>query len=145
MSIFIFLRVLLQTLFGRRPARKTVLKFSVGAPEPKRKPKPMIVKLTNEQKVTVTLNPQTDGGKPAKLDGKPEWSVVSGDATLNVAEDGLSAEIVSPDVPGQSQVLVQADADLGEGVETISGTLDVQVAGAAAKNLGLSLGIPVLK
>src|SRR5678816_1653915 len=80
----------------------------------------MIIKLTNEQQVTVTLNPKTDGGRVAKLDGAPTWEVVSGNSTVTPGADGLSALIVSSDDPGDTQILVKADADLGEGVEEIS-------------------------
>lgn len=105
----------------------------------------MEVKLTNEQKVTVTLTPKTDAGKPAKLDGKPTWSVIDGNSTVTPAEDGLSAVIVSSDDPGDTQIMVKADADIGEGVEEISDVLKVSVVGAAAKNLGITVGTPELK
>ncbi len=103
---------------------------------------PLAIKLTNEQKVTVTLTPVTDSKKPAKLDGIPSWAVVSGNSTVTPAADGMSAVIVSSDDPGDTAILVKADADLGEGVEEISDTIDVTVAGASAKNLGLSVGTP---
>lgn len=103
---------------------------------------PVSVKITNEQKVRVTLSPVTDTGKPAKLDGNPTWEVVSGNATVNAAEDGLSAELVSADDPGDTQFLVKADADLGEGVEEISDVVTLNVVGATAKNLGLTVGEP---
>ena len=102
----------------------------------------MQIKLTNEQQVSVTLKPRTDAGKPAKLDGAPTWEVVSGESTVTAAEDGLSALIVSSDNPGDTQILVKADADIGEGVEEISEILEVTVAGASAKNLGITVGTP---
>lgn len=103
------------------------------------------IKITNEQQVKVTLNPKTDAGRPAKLDGAPKWSVVSGDSTVVAAEDGLSADLVSSDTPGDTTYLVEADADLGEGVETIQETITLAVAGANAKNLGITVGEPTLK
>lgn len=103
---------------------------------------PAEVTITNTQKIKATLNIVTDSGKPAKVDGKPTWSVVSGNATTVVAEDGLSADLVSADEPGDTQFLVEADANLGEGVETISDTVTLHVAGEQAKNLGLTLGTP---
>lgn len=102
-------------------------------------------KITNEQKVKATVNPRTDKGKPVSVDGKPVWTVASGDVTLEVADDGLSATIVSADTPGTSQVLVEADADLGAGVVTISEVIEVVVEGALATNLGVSLGTPEVK
>lgn len=100
------------------------------------------IKISNEQKVTVTLTPVTDTGKPAKLDGAPVWSVISGDATVVPAADGLSASLVSSDTPGDTVFLVDADADIGSGVESLQETITLTVTGANAKNLGLSAGTP---
>lgn len=124
--------------------RRVALGFAFGLPTQKeRKPMPVEITLTTEQKVRATITPKTQSGNPAQLDGKPNVSVPSGDATIaNVSDDGLSFDIVSPDAPGQSQVLVEADADLGSGVETISDIITVNIVGARAANLGLSLGTP---
>lgn len=105
----------------------------------------MDLKLTNEQQVRVTLSPKTDSGKPAPLDGIPTWEIVDGLSTVVVDPNGLSAMIVSSDDPGDTQILVTADADIGEGVEHISEILKVSVLGAAAKNLGITVGTPELK
>ncbi len=107
---------------------------------------PVEIVLTNEQKVRATITPKTATGRPAPLDGKPIINVISGEvSTSNVSEDGLSFDIISSDTPGTSQVLVEADADLGEGVENISDIITVTVQGARAANLGLSLGVPEAK
>lgn len=120
--------------------------FEVGVPQLKeRQTMPLELKITNEQKVTVTLHPVTDSGKPAKLDGSPAWTVISGNSQVVVAEDGLSAELVSADDPGDTIVSVKADADLGEGVEEIADTITLSVIGATAKNLGLTASQPVPK
>ncbi len=106
----------------------------------------MDITLTNEQQVHATLNPVTPKGKPAQLDGKPVWSVSSGDATVqNVSDDGLQADLVSGDSPGDSEILIEADADLGSGVVTISDVVKVTVIGAMATSLGLTLGTPTDK
>jgi hypothetical protein len=108
---------------------------------------PLKVQLTTEEKVRITLDPRTPAGKPAKLDpsNPPKWSVETGDATLDVAPDGLSAYIISPDTAGVSQVLVDGDADLGDGVEDVSDFITVEVSGAKARSLGLAAEPPVLK
>ncbi len=103
------------------------------------------VVLTNEQKVQVTLTPVTATGKPATLDGKPSWTVTTGDATLDVADDGMSAFIISPDSPGESLVNIEADADLGEGVVTIAEAVKLTVNGALATSLGAVASAPVPK
>lgn len=109
---------------------------------------PAEISITNEQKVSVTLNITTDAGRPAKVDGAPAWVVLSGSSSLAVADDGLSAVVTSSDDPGDTSVIVKADADLtpnqpgGEGIVEISDTFTVHVVGAQAKNLGLKFGTP---
>lgn len=105
----------------------------------------MQISITNEQKIPVTLAPVTATGKPAPLDGQPTWEVTSGSATLEVAEDGRSAFLISGDEPGDSIIVVKADADIGEGVEEISDAIRLTVQGARAQSLGLSIGTPVQK
>lgn len=123
--------------------RSILFNYSLGLVCLKTKAKRMLsITLTNEQQVKATLTPVTPKGKPAPLDGKPTWTVPSGDCTVNVADDGLSATIVSGDSPGDSEVLVEADADLGEGIVTISDVIKVTVVGAMAASLGLVLGQP---
>lgn len=129
-----------------RPKRKAHFDFRIGAPQPKTQEKKMLeIDLTTEQKVQVTLKPVTATGKPAKLDGVPTWTVVSGGGSgqnVVAAEDGLSAFLISNDEPGDIDVQVEADADLGEGVETLTDIIRLHVAGAKAENLGLVAGTP---
>jgi len=101
--------------------------------------------ITNEQKIPVTLSPKTATGKPASLDGAPTWEVITGNSTVVPSADGLSAELVSSDDPGDTDVLVKADADLGAGVVEISDIIRLSVVGALAANLGLTAGAPVAK
>ncbi len=129
---------------GQRTKRVSLV-FSVGVPQQKAKKMPLEIKITNEQQVNVTVTPRTDSGKPAKLDGSPTWTVVSGNSQVVVADDGLSADLVSSDEPGDTIVAVKADADLGEGVEEIADTITLSVIGASAKNLGLVAGTPTQK
>jgi len=134
----------LKHIFGQKP--KGHFDLSFGLPTKKEStPMPVAVKITNEQKVNVTLSPKTDTGKPAKLDGAPVWSVVSGDSTVVPAADGMSADLISSDTPGDTTFLIDADADLGEGKEDLQETITLTVAGANAKNLGVTVGTPVAK
>lgn len=111
----------------------------------------MLITLTDEQKVTLTLNPRTAGtstnpnGNPAQVDGVPQWSVTEGDVTLEAAEDGMSATVFSGAANVNSKVSVSADADLGEGVSTIEDVLDVAVVAASASALGINAGTPEQK
>lgn len=79
---------------------------------------PLDVVSTTEEKVKIHIAPVTSSGKPAKLDGIPVWTL-DGTGSIVVAEDGLSADVVSADSPGVSNWSVSADADLGDGVSTI--------------------------
>jgi hypothetical protein len=102
--------------------------------------------LTDEQKVSLAIEPLTQAGNPAKVDGAPVWSVSDESViTLVVAEDGLSADAVSTGKLGTVQVSVSADADLGEGVRAITSTLDVEVKASEAVTLGIKVGTPVTK
>jgi len=131
--------------FGSKPKGHR-FDLAFGLPTQKNKGKTMVeVTITNEQQVPVTLSPKTDTGKPAKLDGAPVWSVVSGDSTVVTAPNGLSATLVSSDTPGDTTFLVDGDADLGSGVEDIQETILLHVSGANAKNLGITVGTPVAK
>lgn len=105
----------------------------------------MLITITNEEKIQVTLAPTTAAGNPASLDGAPIWTVTEGDATLEVAEDGLSAFLVSGAADTNSKITVSADADLGEGVINITDTIDLAVVAAMASGLGLVIGTAVIK
>lgn len=98
----------------------------------------MNIQITSEQKVRITLAPKSDAGNDAVVDGAPQWSVSSGDATVEPEEGGLSAWIISG-APGDSVIAVNADADLGEGVRTISDRIDLKVTGPEASSLGLTV------
>ena len=102
--------------------------------------------ITNEQKIKVTLNPVTDAGKPAQLDGAPVWEVLSGASKVVAAADGLSAYLISDDSDlTQTVYQVSGDADLGSGVETISDTITLTITHANAKNIGVVAGTPETK
>lgn len=107
---------------------------------------PLDLTITNEEKVKVTLAPVTSTNKPAKLDGTPEWVTISGPAKLEPASNGLSAYLISDDTNVSDSVFqVNADADLGEGTETISDLITLHVSNAHAKNLGIVAGQPEAK
>ena len=128
-----------------RKQNKPRLDFKIQVLSKERTRMPLDVTITNEQKVKATLAPKTATGKPAPIDGKPTWTVQSGDSTVVVADDGLSADLISSDTPGDTIFVVEADADIGEGVETLADTIRLTVQGARAANLGLSLGAPEAK
>lgn len=106
---------------------------------------PLAITITNEQKIPVTINPLSPSGKPAKLDGVPTWTRQTGDSTAVPSGTGLSCDLISSDTPGDSTFLVEADADLGAGVVSISDVITLTVVGVMAANLGLLPGTAVDK
>ena len=103
------------------------------------------VEITNEQKIQITLAPKTAAGNPAPVDGKPTWTIQSGSSTIEVAEDGMSAFLISSDEESQTMVLIEADAKVGDGVESISETIQLTVKKAQAANFGLVIGLAIPK
>jgi len=136
-------------LLGCGHNEKRMVRFGWAVEPPKLKEikhMPLELTVTNEEQVKVHLSPVTAAGKPTKLDGKPTWSVVSGPGKVVPADDGLSADLVSDDADlSDTTFLVDADADLGEGVEDIQDTILLHVTHANAKSLGLSADAPVIK
>ena len=134
-----------EKFYWRKQQPRVRLGLRLGLVEPKARKQNMIeIKLTNEQKIKVTLTPTTAAGKPAALDGKPQWRT-DGPAALEVAEDGMSAYLIASERPSESIVTITADADLGEGVEEIAEGIKLITEGAKAAHLGLTIGEPELQ
>lgn len=76
---------------------------------------------TDQNFPNVVLDIRDPKGRPAPVDGIPAWA--SSDetvVTVTPANDGMSA-LVDTVGPGVARVSVTADADRGEGVQTITG------------------------
>lgn len=101
--------------------------------------------LTESQNLPLSIEIDTrkGAGHPAKIDGTPAWSC-SDEAvgTLDVAADGMSATFKSV-AEGSCSVTVTVDADTGEGVSPLIGSLDIQVAADGAAIVTISAGTPV--
>ncbi len=124
-----------------RNNRQVRFYYTVQVDAKKKQTMPLKLKLTDEQKTTVTLNPATPKGKKVSVQN-PVWSVVDGDCAITPAPDGLSAVITSGDKPGVTNIQIAADADLGDGVDTITDTIEVTVVDPEASTLGLAAGTP---
>lgn len=129
-----------------RPPRGR-LQWAVGRAQPKgpAQARMLELKITTKEKISVTLHPVDQAGDDAKVDGKPAWTVANGDSKILVADDGLSAELISANTPGDTEYLVEADADLGAGVERISDRIKLTVEDPKAVSLGLTESSPVKK
>lgn len=89
--------------------------------------------------ISVVINDKK--GNPASVDGMPQWSS-SDDAlvSLTPSEDGMSATVVSLGATGTVQISVSADADMGEGVRTMTGSALIDVMAGEAFAFALMLG-----
>lgn len=100
---------------------------------------PLSLVITSEQKIKVTLNPVTAAGNPAQVDTLSiAWGVTEGDAVVELIEgEPYSAYLISGGAGVANVIEVSADADLGEGVKTISDMVALNVVAAEAAFLGL--------
>lgn len=99
--------------------------------------------LSNAQKVTIQIEPLDQYEKPARIDGVPQWN--NSDPTIGElvpSADGLTASFTTAGPLGLTQISCSADADLGEGIRTITAVDDIQVEASEAVTLGLKFGAP---
>ena len=99
------------------------------------------ITMTNSQQASATIQPVDKKGQPAPVDGVPVWA--SSDETIITVEsaaDGLSAVVKAVGPLGAAKVSVTADADLGTGVTSIFGSLDVTITQGQAVGITITLG-----
>lgn len=103
----------------------------------------MALQLQDVEKVALLIAPVDAVGNPAKVDGVPVWETSAPSiVTLEVAADGLSAVASTEGPLGAVRITVTADADLGAGIETITGVLDIEVIASKAVSLSITAGTP---
>jgi hypothetical protein len=108
---------------------------------------------TDQNYPNVVLTITDEKGRPAKVDGVPVWaSSDETQITVTPAADGMSAVVdtVAPSSPGATaRITVTADADLGAGVQTLTGVSEditvTQGTSHVATVMALSLGDPADK
>jgi len=99
--------------------------------------------LKDTEQVVLSVVPVDAKGNAAPVDGTPAWD--SSDPTVAIvtpAADGLSATVAAAGPLGKAQISVTADADLGEGIESIVGTLEIEVVAGKAVSLSIKTGTP---
>lgn len=102
-----------------------------------------MIQMSIIQYVEVVLNPVDRFGNPAGVENVV-WTS-SDSSILEVTpdpNDELRCKVRAVGAPGTAQVDVSADADLGDGVVTISDFLGVEVRPELATGLGLVVGEP---
>ena len=90
--------------------------------------------ITDSDKQELLVNISSAKGNPAVLDGALTWAS-SNEAIITVTagtDDGMSATMVAVGPVGTAQISARGDADRGDGVREIVGTLDVEVIGGEA-------------
>lgn len=136
----------LKRLLCFRKRKKAVcFRWRIGPVEtsPKNGEVTMSIVLKDTQRVSISVSPVDAKGNPAKVDGAPSWAVVGpAIVTLVPSDDGLTCVATTTGDLGTTQITVSADADVGEGVQTISGLLDVEVVGGVAVSLSVAAGVP---
>ncbi len=98
------------------------------------------MRLTNEQKVQVTVLPKTAAGNAAPIDGVVSYISSNTDAAT-IDESG---SVVAKGV-GIAQITATFDADLGEGVRNVELSGVVEVVAAEATTGVLEFGEPTLQ
>ena len=89
---------------------------------------------------TVSLVLKDKFGNDASVDGAPVWASTNPDiATVTPSADGLSCTLVSSGRMGTAEVTVDLDADLGEGVRSLTGSALVDVVSGEVSAVALLL------
>jgi hypothetical protein len=106
---------------------------------------PMSVPIKETQQVTLTANPLNAKGNPAPVDGVPEWQIDNPAlGTITPAADGMTALFKASGGPGTVIAKVIADADMGAGVRSIEGTIEIIISAVVleAVSIGITAGTP---
>ena len=100
-----------------------------------------MARITNEEQVSVVVTPKTPGNHPARIDGNVEFS--SSDETVaTVVSTGQFGAVVKGVAAGAAVITATFDADLGEGVTTVTLTGALEVVDAQAVTGVLEFGTP---
>lgn len=99
--------------------------------------------LTDSQDCPLSVAFVDKKGQAAPVDGAAQWLTSNSEViALAPADDGLSCVISAVGPLGTATVSVTADADLGDGVTSISGSVDVTVIAGAAVTVDVTPGTP---
>jgi hypothetical protein len=103
----------------------------------------MATAISTTQQVQLSAKFSDRRGRPAQVDGRPEWSTDKSDVLmLSPTDDGLSCVVAAAGPLGTARVTMTADADLGDGVKPLIGFLDVEVTPGEATVVEVTAGSP---
>ena len=101
-----------------------------------------MVNMTNTQQVTLgPIVVKNRRGGPATFDGAPQWA--SSDESilsLQPSEDGMSCTVIAFGGVGTASVVVTGDADLGGGVQAVTGQIDFNITPGEAQTIEIPEG-----
>jgi len=102
------------------------------------------MQLPDDKSVSATVAFADAKGNAAQVQGAPSWTVDPPDSVVTMAgaADGLSATFTPVGPLGSAQVSVSADADLGDGVTTITGLGTIEVIAGTAVTASINFGAP---
>lgn len=101
-----------------------------------------MLQLTNTQQCALSVSGVDKKGNPA---GLADVTYTSSDPNVaSVTQDTVdpSKAVVKAVAAGTAQINVSADADLGDGVNTLTGALDVTVVAGQATSFTIATGTP---
>jgi hypothetical protein len=99
----------------------------------------MFLKVSDQLPVSIAIKDKF--GNNASVEGAPAWALTDSSlGNLAVADGGMSAVFTPAGQVGTLKVQVSADADLGEGVKTILGELEIELLAGEAVSVEVSAG-----
>lgn len=99
------------------------------------------VTIDTTQQVQVTLRPVDASGNAVVLTSKPKWELTAGNATFKVADDGLSALLISPSVQDDSLFTITDTTPGSPLTDTIELHTDVAVVVPPPPDFAVSFGL----
>lgn len=101
-------------------------------------------KITDSQQIPFTLKVVDKKGQPAQIDGTPEFLVDNSELlALNINEDGMSGDLLAVGPIGSGTFSFKVDADIGDGVQELAGSEEIEVTSGAAVQINVEFGAPV--
>lgn len=103
----------------------------------------LMLKMPIDRKVTATVAFKDRAGNSAPVDGVPAWSVQpDGLLTCESSEDGMSATFTPTGTLGTAQVIVTADAEIGDGITNLTLEGYIELVGGQAVTGVIDFGEP---
>jgi len=99
-----------------------------------------MLQLTNTQQCPIEVSGVDKKGNPAELDSVVFTSSDPSVATVEADPADQDKALIKAVATGTAQINVTADADLGDGVSELTGTLDVTVVAGQAVGFAINTG-----